>query len=315
MFRRQSLIALGVAVVLGLLAVYLTNVFLSRTEQRAQVAEAGTAKVAVAAVPLDYGVDVTPEKIRFVDYPIASIPPGSFSSLNALLPAGKRRIALRPMQVNEPILASKITGEGQGASIAALLPDGKRAAAVRINDVSGVAGFIRPNDSVDVLITRAGTGQGTHMTDVLLQNVRVIAIDQDAQGADGKPVLARTATLELDPIDAQKLALAQQVGQLSLVLRKPGEEQNNPMVETVSLSDLRYNLYGGARAGSAYSRATSGAYQAAGTRLTAATQPVRRTTVRRVARPTAPVVRAPTNNIQVIRGTEGSNYEVGGYDS
>ena len=315
MFRRQSLIALGVAIVLGLLAVYLTNVFLSRTEQRAQVATAGTAKVAVAAVPLDYGVDVTPEKIRFVDYPIASIPPGSYRTLSALLPAGKRRIALRPMQVNEPILASKITGEGQGASIASLLPDGKRAAAVRINDVSGVAGFIQPNDSVDVLITRAGTGQGTHMTDVLLQNVRVIAIDQDAQGADGKPTLAKTATLELDPLDAQKLALAQQVGQLSLVLRKPGEEQNTPMVDTISLGDLRYNLYG-ARTGSAYSRATAGAYQSAGARISAATQPARRTTVRRVARSTAPVVRTPpTSSIQVIRGTEGSNYEVGGYDS
>ena len=318
MIRRQSLIALGVAMVLGLLAVYFANVFLTRTEERAQVASAGTAKVAVAAVPLDYGVEVTPEKIRFVDYPLASIPAGSFRSLNDLLPGGKRRVALRPMQINEPILASKVTGEGQGASIASLLPDGKRAAAVRINDVSGVAGFIQPNDSVDVLITRAGLGsQGLQVTDVLLQNVRVIAIDQDAQGADGKPILAKTATLELDPLDAQKLALAQQVGQLSLVLRKPGEEQNNPVVETVSMGDLRYNLYGAGRSGSsAYSRATAGAYGNAGARIAAATQPVRRPVVRRVAPSTAPVVRRPpTDSIQVIRGTEGSNYEVGGYGS
>lgn len=311
--RRQSLIALGIALVLGLLAVYLANVFLTQTEQRAEVNQAGTAKIAVAAVPLDYGVEVTPEKIRFVDYPLASIPPGSFRTVTDLLPVGKKRVALRPMQVNEPILASKITGEGQNASIASLLPDGKRAAAVRVNDVSGVAGFIQPNDAVDVLITRQvpGNDNNAHMTDVLLQNIRVIAIDQDAKGADGKPTLAKTATLEVDPIDAQKLALGQQIGQLSLVLRKPGDEQNSPQVETVSLGNLRYSLYGESR----YSRATSAAFQSAGARIAAATQPARRQVVRRVAPATPVVRRAPTNSIQVVRGTEGSNYEVGDYGS
>ena len=70
------------------------------------------------------------------------------------MPAGKKRVALMPIAVNEPILNGKISAEGQGASIAALLPEGMRAASVRINDVSGVAGFVQPNDSVDVLITR-----------------------------------------------------------------------------------------------------------------------------------------------------------------
>ena len=303
MMRRQTLIALGVAVVLGLFAVYLANVFLSQTERQAAVTPQGMVKVAVAAIPLDYGVEITPDKIRFADYPASSIPPGSFRNLSELLPAGKRRVALRPILVNEPILASKISGEGQGASIAALLPDGKRAAAVRLNDVSGVAGFVQPNDSVDVLITRqvAGAANDAQLTDVLLQNVRVIAIDQDAKGADGKPTLAKTATLEVDPVDAQKLALAQQVGQLSLVLRKPGEEQNNPTLETVSLQDLRYSLYGGARQPRPASYGTA---------------PVRRPVVVRRA---APVVRAPprptTSNVQIVRGTEGNSYEVGDYGS
>jgi pilus assembly protein CpaB len=84
------------------------------------------------------------------------------------------------------------------------------------------------------------------VTDVLLQNIRVIAIDQQAKNADGSPKVARTATLQVSPLDAQKLALAQEVGSLSLVLRKPGE-QNNPVVETISMNDLRYNMYGGAR--------------------------------------------------------------------
>ena len=63
---------------------------------------------------------------------------------------------------------------------------------------------------------------------MLLQNIRVIATDQNAKGADGKPVVGKTATLEVDPLEAQKLALAQQVGQLSLILRKPGEDGKHP---------------------------------------------------------------------------------------
>src|SRR3990170_5697204 len=245
MLRRQSLIALGIAVVLGLLAVFLVNPFLVGEGRQPDTTPTGTTKVAVALVPLDYGMEVTPEKVRFVDYPTASLPPGIFRTQADLLPMGKKRLALRRIQVNQPLLAADLTGEGQGASIAALLPDGKRAAAVRINDVSGVAGFVRPNDAVDVLITRAaGEAQ---ITDVLLQNIRVIAMDQNAHNSNGQPVVARTATLEVNPIEAQKLALGQQLGELSLVLRKPGVEQDNPLVETVSLEDLRYSAYGGAR--------------------------------------------------------------------
>ena len=305
--RRQTVIALAVAVVLGLLAVYLANSYIGRSDQLVQQAQQGTTKVAVAAVPLDYGIDITPDKVKFVDYPASSIPAGAFSDFNQLAPAGKRRVVLRPMAINEPILATKLAGEGLGPSIAYLLPDGMRAAAVRVNDVSGVAGFVQPMDTVDVLITRQMPGANTNaqVTDVLLQAVKVIAIDQNAQGADGKPVLARTATLEVNPIDAQKLALAQNVGSLSLVLRKPGEDQDLGRVATVSMNDLRYTYYGGARA-------LPAAAANAPPRVTVANAP--RRIVRRPA--PAPVVQRPaTNNVEVVRGTTGSNYEVGGYGS
>ena len=307
MFSRQSLIALGVALVLGVLAVYLANIFLTNTEERAARATVGTTKVAVAAVPLDYGVTLTPEKVRFVDYPSGSLPAGTYDRIGKLLPQGERRVALRPMQVNEPILASKISGKGQPKSIATLLPDGMRAAAVRINDVSGVAGFIQPNDAVDVLVTReAGDRQ---ITDVLLQNARVIAIDQNARKADGTPDVARTATLEVDPLEAQKLALGQQVGSLSLVLRKPGAEQDNPVVETVSLEDLRYSLYGGAR----YAGANPVGAQIPRSQVTVAPAAPPRRVVRRASAPARP--RPVSNSVEIVRGTVGRDYEVGGNGS
>ena len=296
--RRQTVIALAVAVVLGLIAVYLANAYIGRSDQRVAAAEQGTTKVAVAAVPLEYGIDITPDKVKFVDYPASSIPAGAFSDFNQLAPAGKRRVVLRPMAINEPILATKLAGEGLGPSIAYLLPDGMRAAAVRLNDVSGVAGFVTPSDAVDVLITRQmGERQAT---DVLLQNIRVIAIDQNATGANGQPILGKTATLEVTPVDAQKLALAQQIGSLSLILRKAGVEQDFAAVRTVGFDDLRYSYYG-ARPTAAV--ATPGP---ARPRVSVA-----RAAPRRIV--TVPVRRS--NNVEVVRGTTGSNYEVGGYGS
>jgi pilus assembly protein CpaB len=311
MLKRQTIIALGVAVLLGLAAVYFANIFISGNEQRARAATAGTVKVAVAAVPLTYGTDLTPEKIRFINYPANNVPAGSFSDMSQLLPMGKKRAALIQMAANEPILKGKITGEGMGASIAALLPPGKRAASVRINDVSGVSGFVQPNDSVDVLVTRKvlGNQRDVQVTDVLLQDVRVLAIGQDAKGQDGKPQVAKTATLEVDPLDAQKLALAQQIGSLSLVLRKPGQQENSPLVETVSLDDLRYNVYGGTRFTpqplpvSFAAPAPAVAPAARLRRAIPAVQPKR----------TAP--KPPANNVEVFRGMERSNYEVGRYGS
>lgn len=307
--KRQTIIALGVAIVLGVIAVLLANTYLAGRERQMAESPQGMVRIAVASLPFAYGADVTPDKVKFVNYPAASLPPGTFRSMAELLPQGKRRVALRPIQVNQPLLAADLSGEGQNASIAALLPDGMRAATVRINDVSGVAGFVKPNDTVDVLITRqpiGGADGSKQVTDVLLQNIRVIAMDQDAAGADGKPVLSRTATLEVTPVDAQKLALGQQLGALSLVLRKPGEEQNIPSVETVSLDDLRYSLY---------SSTPPGARPAAA----APPPPDRQARIARLSQPrrTAPVVRQAvvpaTNTVSVTRGVETKDYEVGGY--
>jgi pilus assembly protein CpaB len=310
MLTRQSMIALAAAILLGLFAVYIANLYLGTKDQPVAVAT-GTTKIAVAAVPMSYGTDITTDKIRFVDYPNASIPAGTFTTAAALLPDGKKRFALMPIGINEPVLASKISGEGQGASIAALLTDGMRAATVRINDVSGVAGFIQPNDTVDVLITRTVQGgvSSTQLTDVLLQNVRVIAIDQEAKNSDGTPKVARTATFEVLPLDAQKLALAQETGSLSLALRKPGE-QNNPVVETVSMNDLRYNMYGGARypapaAVGGLANSVAGAFRDTSAQIARRPSASRRSGKSAAKKPAR-------RDVEVFRGTQSNQYKVGG---
>ena len=233
--RGQGLIILGVAILIGLAAVFLANSYLGRVEQQQTTTGQGMVKVAVASVPLAFGTPITPDKIRLVDWPANSLPEGTFSSIPQLLPMNHTRVTLRPMAANEPILRSKISGEGGRAAISAVLDPTKRAVAVRVSDVAGVAGFVLPGDVVDILITRtlpAFNGASGQITDVLLQKVRVIAIDQDASDNTDKPNVGKTATLEVSQVDAQKLALAQQVGQLSLALVNPAAE-TSPTVETV----------------------------------------------------------------------------------
>ena len=299
--KRQTIIALGVAVILGLVAVFLANTYLTSRERQMAAEPQGMVRIAVASLPLEYGAEITPDKVKFVNYPATSLPPGTYRSVAELLPQGKHRVALRPIQVNQPLLAADLSGEGQNASIAALLPDGMRAATVRINDVSGVAGFVKPNDTVDVLITRQAIGSDEQVTDVLLQNIRVIAMGQDASGANDKPSVQRSATLEVTPVDAQKLALGQQLGQLSFVLRKPGEEQNIASVETVSLNDLRYSYYG--------ARPASAPPVDRQAQIARLSQPRRAPPVRRAVAPAPPA----TKTISVTRGVETKDYEVGGY--
>lgn len=300
--RNQSIIMLAIAIVVGLAAVFLANTYLGRVEQAQTHSVQGTRKVAVARVPIDFGTQITADKIRLIDWPADSVPAGAFHSVEQLLPMGKSRVALRPILTDEPILRPKLAGEGGRATISAVLKPEMRAAAVRVNEVAGVAGFVLPGDVVDVLVTRTPTdltGNTGQITDVLLQKVRVIAIDQDANANADKPVIGKTATLEVSQLDAQKLALAQQVGTLSLVLRTVAGEPN-PVVETVSVEDLRDGAFVGG-----YNRPQPAAFRPSGP------APARARNARALQpRPAA----APSGNrVEVIRGTQDKSYEVGRY--
>jgi pilus assembly protein CpaB len=298
--RGQGLIILGVAILIGLAAVFLANSYLGRVQQQQTTTAQGMVKVAVAIVPLDFGTPITPDKVKLVDWPAGALPEGTFSSIPQLLPMNHTRVALRPMAANEPILRSKISGEGGRAAISAVLDPTKRAVAVRVGDVAGVAGFVLPGDVVDVLVTRTPmvtNGNSQQITDILLQKVRVIAIDQDASDSTDKPAIGKTATLEVTQVDAQKLALAQQVGQLSLALVNPASEAS-PTVETVSTDDLRDGAYvGGYSDGAPRFQPPPLAYAAP-------------------AAPRGEPRKPPPNpdlTVMIVRGTKDSSYEVGRY--
>src|SRR5262249_8346187 len=131
-----------------------------------------------------------------------------------------------------------ITGPGERASLSTLLEKDSRAITIRVDDVRGVAGFILPNDRVDVVLIRTGS-DGSRQSDLLLQDVKVIAIDQIASQQKDNPLVAKAVTLEVTPYQAQKISLATNIGSLSLILRKAGDAAvvANSRVTEIDLSD------------------------------------------------------------------------------
>lgn len=190
-----------------------------------------TVKVIVAKEQLNYGMEIKPNRhLRWVDWPEASLPEGVFTEAEALLGENlgdgkwsESRFVVRQMEPGEPILESKITGFGEEQRMAMKLGEGKRAFAIKIDAVSGVAGFVTPGDRVDIFMTRS---QGRNLESVvILENILVIAVDQQTNTQTNSATVGRTATVEVTPEQAQRLALAQQVGRLSLTLRGYGEEE------------------------------------------------------------------------------------------
>ena len=314
MLGNRNLFIVATAALIGIIAVVIANSYLSGVETReVTAAEQGRlVQIAVARVPLEYGATLTSENTRMVSWPLTSVPSGAFRSPKRLYGATQPRVVLRPIEAGEPILPGKITGFGGRASLSELIETDMRAVAVRINDVAGVAGFVLPGDRVDILVTRTPKldgeiGEAEQITDVLLQNVRVVAVDQQPSEKKTEPVIAKTITFSVDQQGAQKLALAGQVGQLSLALRNAAN-QDDFASATVGTRDLGQgnagaSLYAGAgeRRSAPSFAANPFPYPASPMPTTAA---VRRGTVVARARP------ANSVSVEIVRGTTSAAYDV-----
>lgn len=239
--RASTIVMIGFAVLFGLLAVFIAQSWLnSQAEMRmksleAQKKPAATRTIVVAAKPLRFGMELSAPMLREIPWSEEAVPTGAFTSVSQLLSGGKR-IALSAIEQNEPVLAVKVTGAGQRATLSSLVKDGMKAVTIRVNDVEGVGGFVLPGDRVDVVMTRQ-IDKNEASTEVVLQNARVLAVDQSADERADKPTVAKAVTLEVSTSSAQKLWLASSVGNLSLLLRKAGETTAES-TRRVTLSDL-----------------------------------------------------------------------------
>ena len=238
--RTSTFVMIGFAVLFGALAVFLAQIWLNnqaelrmRSLEAHKKAEPPAHTIVVASQPLRFGDDISARALREVPWPSDALPAGAFSKISEL--TADKRVVVMPIEVNEAVLSTKITGPGQRATLSATLQSEMKAVTIRVNDVEGVAGFVLPGDHVDVVMSRSDQNVATN--DVVIQNARVLAIDQLADERADKPSVAKAVTLEVDVASGQKLALASTVGTLSLMLRKAGELAET-MSRRVTLADL-----------------------------------------------------------------------------
>ena len=192
---------------------------------RAQIVP--TVDVFVSTRTLRYGERLFPKDVRVVRWPENAIPEGAFQKKEALFSEGEQdanlRTVIRAMEKDEAILAIKVTGPGEDAGVSSRLAKGMRAFAIKVDVASGVSGFLRPGDKVDVYWTGQnydpnGDNRGAELTKLIETNIKLLAVDQKADEDRNNPSIARTVTVEATPLQVAGLAQAQATGRLALSL-------------------------------------------------------------------------------------------------
>lgn len=235
--RMITIVSLGASAVLGLGALFVAKTVLPN----AAAAKTGLAAPASAGVPIviaakdiKYGDKLDAGMLAVARVPAEVAPVGAFSTVQQVLSQdhGGAPVALQPIIAHEALLPTKLSGPGARPSVAAEIAEGMRAYTIKVTDVTGAGGHALPGDHVDVVLMRdlTPTSQNrTYVSDVVLQNVRVLGVDLNADLASNKPSEPKNATLEVSVEDAQKLAIASTLGTLSLALRRTGEAEAQPV--------------------------------------------------------------------------------------
>lgn len=186
-----------------------------------------TQKIFVVNRALKYGDKLTEEDVRQVDFPIAALPEGHFIELATIFPetTDEPRTVLRPIEKDEALLSVKVTEPGEDAGLTSRLERGMRAFAINVDVSSGVSGFLRPGDRVDIYWTGSvGSGQArTDVTKLIESTIPLIAVDQRSDNVEGTQI-ARTVTVAVSPKQVAALAQAQSTGRLALSLVGTGDD-------------------------------------------------------------------------------------------
>ena len=225
MKRYRPLVFFGISLVLGLMTSILVFSWLQNEKNRLMAAPiplTQNVQVVVANADFAWGTKLTPEMVQLQEFPSGAIPEGHFISADAI----KDRVVMVDVKRNEMLLESKLAPVGSTTGgVAAVTDLNKRAMSVKVDDVIGVAGFIKPADHVDIMVTiepDAGK-QGNSMAKMILENIKVLAAgtQMERKGKDEEAKQVQVITLEVDVEEAEKLALASTQGKLRLALRNP----------------------------------------------------------------------------------------------
>ncbi len=202
------------------------------------------AEVYVAATELRYGQVLTKEDVKIIEWPADSVPETAFTKIEDLFGAEDEtdaRIVIRVVDAGEIILATKVTDLGEDAGVASRLEKGMRAFTLRVDVASGVSGFLRPGDKIDIYwtgqLSGSGERRGETVTRLIMDGISLIAIDQTSGKSTAEPTVAKTVTVAVSPKIVASLAQAQSTGKLLLSLRGVDDETVSGAIE-VTQNDL-----------------------------------------------------------------------------
>lgn len=286
--RRSSIFLLIGAVLLGLLAVLAARMVMVPGKNAGQP-EAPKVFVVVTSKPLEFGDKITPDALKPQPWQ-GPVPEGAFTATRDAVGDGNRT-ALRNMQAGEVLLAQSITGGAGRLASSTLLGPEMRAIALPVSETAAAGGFIAPGDRVDVILTRS-FDEATAYAAVVVQGARVLAVGQVADPSSDQPTITKSATIEVTPAEAQKIALGQTIGTITLALRPTGDE-SRAFLQTTS-ANAAFNMTPPVRGG-------GGGDDSAGPAPAA----------RGPAQPAPPRgFTGPGETVRIVRGTETSLIEV-----
>ena len=232
----------GLVLILGIglagFAVYMAQGYIEQTQaerdalRAAQASAVPLVDVLVVNTPKKYGDQLSPKDVVQIKWQADAVPEGAFTDAAALFPDGgaKTRIVLRALETYEPVLAVKVTEPGEDAGLTSRLAKVMRAFTIQVDVSSGVSGFLRPGDRVDVYWT--GQQQGQDVTKLIDSTVKLIAVDQRSDSDQAEMAqIARTVTIEATPMQVAALTLAQSTGRLTLALVGSNDDSQFSAVE------------------------------------------------------------------------------------
>lgn len=246
--RSVFTLVLIVGLAISALAVYVVQNYVGQyrvalAKERENAAPAiHLTEVFVANKNVRFGEELGPNDVKLVQWPSASMPIGVYSKDNPIFKEGDApRYAVRVIEKGEPIMSTKVTETGANASITSKLGPGKRAFTIEVDAKSGVSGFLRPSDRVDIYWTGVPPSVGEDsptgtVTRLIETNIDLIAVDQVSELDEAETRIAQTVTVAISPQQVAKLALAQATGTLYLSLISPGEYEVAEVEEVTKLS-------------------------------------------------------------------------------
>ena len=235
--RVGTMVSLGASAALGLGALFVAKVALpAHGDVAAAAAPAPVVSgvpVVVAAKDIKYGERLDASHLKLVQIPRDAAPAGAFTTVDQVLAQdhGGAPVALSTILAREALSPARLSGPGARPSVAAEIGVGMRAYTIGVSDISGVGGHALPGDRVDVVLMRNLSDDDSRkmlQAEVVIQNVRVLGVDLNADPTSNKPEAPSTATLEVSVRDAQKLAVAANLGSRSLALRARGQAEVEP---------------------------------------------------------------------------------------